>query len=733
VSAAQQASSVARERRIPSSRQTPGAWTCSILTQVRTTLAYFARPVHLIRTYDRRNLQPDLMAGLTIAILALPQAIAFALIAELPPHVGLYSAIAGSIVGGLWGSSDQLQTGPTNTTSLLVLSVLLTIAIPDTPEYLQAAGIMALMVGVFRLVMGLARLGILVNFVSGAVVVGFTAGAGILIFVNQLRTLLRLNIPSSPMLDQTIVSLIAHITETHWPSLLIGGGTIILVLFLRKVSRRLPAPLISMAVAALAVGLLGLDAGGVRVVGELPKGLPPLAQLPITDWSLMQKLLTGSLAVAAIGLVESMSIARVISGKTGQQLDSNQEFVGQGLANIVSGIFTGYACSGSFTRSIVNFNAGARTGIASVFAGLFVLFAMLALAPLAAWVPLAALSGVLILTAYGLIDRQVMARIWYSGHGDRAIMVVTLLATLVLPLQFAVLTGIALSLIYYLKRTSTPQVRPVLPDDSFRHFEYQPDKPQCTQLGIIEILGDLYFGATNHIEESIRANLERNPDQRYLLLRMHTVENCDISGINALESIVRTYRERDGDVYLVRVNQPALYLMRTTGFYEYLGADHFLDPDEAISHLFYRVIDPAICVYECPVRAFIECQDLPKQTYPHEVRFDADISPDDVPAVGAQALWSELREETPPQIIDVREPREFNRGHIPGAHPIPLPTLLERMDQVPSTHPVVIVCRGGRRSTRATALLRERGYSNVRVLRGGMIAWERERLLEAVE
>jgi SulP family sulfate permease len=451
------------------------------------------------------------------------------------------------------------------------------------------------------------------------------------------------------------------------------------------------------------------------------------------DFDLISKLLAGSLAVAAIGLVEAVSIARTIASQTGQRLDSNQEFIGQGLANIACAFLSGYTSSGSFTRSAVNHNAGAKTALSSVFGCIMLLIAMLFLAPLAAYVPLPALAGVLILTAIGLIDYKEIARIWQSGRGDRLIMIVTIVATLALPLQFAVMTGITLSLIHYLVRTSTPRVHTVLPDEQFRHFVHQPTKPSCPQLGIIEVLGDLYFGATSHIEDSIQENLQHNPDQRFLLLRFHSVEHCDISGIHTLESIVHAYRERHGDVYLTRVQKTVIELMQASGFYDYQGADHFLAPDDAIERLFYRVIDPAVCIYECPVRAFQECQNLPKYRYPSAVRLDVDFAPDRVPAVTAQALWATIHDEKPPQVIDVREPREYKGGHIPNAHSIPLPVLLNHLDQIPRDHPVVMVCQSGRRSTRATALLRDRGYDNVRVLEGGMIAWENEQLLEAIE
>jgi SulP family sulfate permease len=291
-------------------------------------------------------------------------------------------------------------------------------------------------------------------------------------------------------------------------------------------------------------------------------------------------------------------------------------------------------------------------------------------------------------------------------------MVATLLATLALPLQYAVMSGIVLSLIAYLIQTSTPRVRPVLPEEDFRHFAHQPDKPSCPQLGVIEILGDLYFGAASHVEESVQHNLAENPEQRYLLLRMHGVERCDVSGVRVLESIVRQYRERNGDVYLVRVRIPVVESMRMLGFDVYLGEDHLLDPDDAIGYLFYHVIDPAICIYECPVRAFRECQNLPKQRYPEPVRLEADVAPGSVPSVGARALWDEIQGDAPPRVIDVREPREFKRAHIPGAESIPLPVFLNHIGQIPQEEPMVVVCRGGRRSTRATAFLIGNGYKD---------------------
>jgi SulP family sulfate permease len=335
-------------------------------------------------------------------------------------------------------------------------------------------------------------------------------------------------------------------------------------------------------------------------------------------------------------------------------------------------------------------------------------------------------------TAYGLVERHEIARIWRSNHGDRTIMLITVLATLALPLEFAVLIGIGLSVTYYLFHTSKPRVRVVLPSDDFRYFTPRPDRPSCTQLGVVEILGDLYFGAVSHIEERIQENLEQNPSQRFLLLRMYPVENCDISGIHALESIVRTYRDRGGDVYFVHVQPQVRELMTSTGFRDYVGDDHFLDPDEAINFLFHKVLDPAICIYECPVRTFRYCQNLPKRPDLTVTTRDIQHALDEVPTVTPEDLWQALHSDKPPTIIDVREPREYKRAHIPQARRVPFHDIMNDPSLVPDNGALVLICQGGRRSIRVAAMLLDHGY-NVSALGGGMAAWQQKRFLTAVE
>ena len=692
---------------------------------------YLQRPLRLFRNYKKEDIRPDLIAGITVAVVRLPLAIAFAIIAELPPQMGLYTAIIGGVMGALWGFDNQIINGPTNALSLLVAASLIGIVPTGTAEFAIAAGLMAVMVGVFQLLMGLARLGILVNFVSHSVVIGFASGAGILIGINQIAPLLRLSFPSDNVL-QTIQGVVQNYANIHGPTAVVGVGAMLMVLIVQRINSRLPAPLISMILASAVVFAFKLDQAGVSVIGQLPTRLPPLADLPLLDLSLMSKLSAGALAVGAIGLVQTVAISRSLSAQTGQRLDSNQGFVGQGMANIFSGLFSGYAVAASFSITAVNFKSGAKTPVSAVFSSIFLLIAMIVLAPLAAYLPRAALSGVLILTAIGMVDRAEIGRIWHGTRGDAFIMVVTLLGTIFLAIEFAVLTGILLSFALYIVRTSVPRVHAVVPDPDFHHFSYRPNQVQCPQLGIIDIMGDLYFGAVNHIEESILEIAEQNPGQRFLVIRMTHVNHIDFSGIHMLENVVRVYREKGGDVFLVRADYRIRQVLETTGFDQYLGEDHFPSEDDVISHIFYRTLDPAICIYECPVRVFKECQNLPKRiNLPHFPHLE-DIPLTSVIEITPQKLWEQMHSDQVPLVVDVREPREYRQGHIPHAVTIPLPKLLAEDVKLPPDRQIVLVCRSGRRSRRAAYALQQIGCMNVMILQDGLIAWEASGLLEAI-
>lgn len=697
-------------------------------------MAMLTRPIAIIRDYRLSYFSSDLTAGLTVAVVMIPQALAFAQIANLPPEYGLYTAIVASLVGALWGSSIHLQTGPTNTSALLILSVLLSITSPSSPEYLIAAGMLAFLSGLFRFLMGTARLGVLVNFVSDSVIVGFTAGAEFLIIVFQVKHLLKISISENLDPLTAVAILFEKIPHSHIPTLLLGMTLLLILLLLQYLFPRIPASLLIVVIGAVLVKTLPLvETYQVATIGKLSATFPPFTPLPLLDFGLWSRLLNGSIALAAIGLVEATSIARSLSAKSGQKLDSNQEFIGQGMAGMACGFFSGYPCSGSFTRSMINYRSGAKTPLCNVFSSLSILVLLQALAPFAAAIPMAALSVIIIVNALKLTNWTEIARIWKLRKDDRLIMLVTLTATFTLPLHMAVLIGIGLSIAMYLKKTSTPRIREVVPNDSFEVFTPRENRAGCPQMAIIEILGDFYFGAAHYVEEQVMELFQRTDSRKFLLLRMQNVNQCDISGVHALEGILQHCQKRQGELFICRLRRPVFDVLASTGFVMKLGGKNLLQKDKnAIRHLFYRVLDPSICIYGCKERVFRECQNLPKNLLSHHRDWHIEVTPMEIPTLDPRQLYQEMKSAKNTLVVDVREAREYKQGHIPGSKLIPIPLLLSLSPPTDkSDPPMVLICQDQRHSNRVAAILLQRGFQDVKVLRGGFDQWVETNLLIA--
>jgi len=384
----------------------------------------------------------------------------------------------------------------------------------------------------------------------------------------------------------------------------------------------------------------------------------------------------------------------------------------------------GYSCSGSFTRSQVNFQAGARTQLSGVFAGVFVLGGVLLLGPMAAYLPRAALAGLLFLVAFNMVDGEGIRRIWRTSKPESAIMASTFLATLVFPLEFAVLSGVLTSLAVYLYESSMPAVVSVVPDGNYRHFVEKPDAPVCPQLAVMNIQGPLFFGATGHVEDTLLDNMVRNPGQSLLLLRMHGVHRADLTGIEMLEGIVRRYREAGGDVFMVQARPAVREIMAQAGFDRLLGHDHFLPQEDAIEHLFEHEIDSAVCIYECEHRVFAECQALPKHAYDARLPAYAARPIHPLRHLSVGELEELLASEREACLVDVREPEETALGHPPGVRLLPLRRLVEAARDLPKDRPIVLVCRSGRRSTRGMHMLLDLGFADVYNLKGGILSWK---------
>jgi SulP family sulfate permease len=423
-----------------------------------------------------------------------------------------------------------------------------------------------------------------------------------------------------------------------------------------------------------------------------------------------------------------VAASQTLARRSGDRLDPNQEFFGQGLANVVSGLFSGYSCSGSFTRSALGHQSGAKSHLTGVFTGLAILLAILLLSPYARIIPRAAIAGVLLAIAWGMVDRHAVRLVMRTSRKEAIIMSATFLATLILPLDFAILSGIVFSLAIFVVNSSLPRVYPVVPDPTYRHLIYDPTRPVCPQLGLINVRGPLFFGAVYHIEEELRHNYERYPGQRTLVLRMHGVDQCDMSGIEMLDSIVQTYRQMGGDVYLVRLRQPVMDVLKQSGFIEnILGRDHILEPEGAIEYLFEHDIGPHSCVYECEHRVFSECQAVIKHVYGDKVP-SAPKDPRGHHLQVSPEEFSDLMIDSGVMLVDVREPAEFRRAHLEGAQLVPLKELLISAADLPRDRQILISCRSGRRTARALFVLEDLGFDKLFGLRGGILAWRAAKL-----
>ncbi|HEY1326303.1 MAG TPA: SulP family inorganic anion transporter [Casimicrobiaceae bacterium] len=558
---------------------------------------------------DRATLRADLAAGLVSAVLVLPQGVAFATLAGMPPEYGLYGAMLPAIVGALWGSSWHLVSGPTNATSLMVFATVGAFAPPFTAAYVARVLTLNLMIGLIKLGLGLARLGALVNFISTTVVVGFTAGAGLLIIGAQLRNFFGLAIPQHPSFAPALTDFIEHVGETHPPTLLVGVVTLAAAVAGRRWLPRIPymmTGIVAGSVAAAALRFAGVT--GVATIGELPSAIPPLSS-PEFTLGAWRELAPVALALTVIGITEAISSARAVALRSGQRIDANQEFIGQGLANIAGAFTSSYPTSGSFNRTGANFEAGARTPLAAIFSAGFLVLILLFIRPLAAYVPVAAMAGVLFIVAFQLVDLAAIRRLARVSRGEALTLAVTFIATLTIRLEVAILVGVLVSLLVYLQRTTHPRVTRVQPlQDAARHFRpVDEDAPSCPQLDILRIDGSLFFGAVDHVRDELEAAHRVRPAVRHELIVMSGVNFVDASGAALLAQHAAALRDAGVTLFLCNVKPGVLEVLENAGYLDPIGLDRIFDTKDAALRTIYRALDASACA-ACAARIFTECQ-----------------------------------------------------------------------------------------------------------------------------
>lgn len=572
-----------------------------------TALFPFLRWFRLI---TKETVKADLIAGLTGAVIVLPQGVAFATIAGLPPEYGLYTAMVTPIIAALFGSSLHLVSGPTTAISIVVFSAISRHADPGSAEFLAQALTLTFLAGVYQFAFGLARLGSLVNFVSHTVVIGFTAGAAILIATSQMKHILGVHVPKGETFVHTWVDIFNGVGGINLYLVVIGLVTLFTALLIKKFLPKYPNLLIGMVVGSFLAYFLKNYTDTISLVGEIPAQLPPLSS-PVFTFETVKTLAPEAFAVALLGLIEAVSISRSVATKSNQRINASQEFIGQGMSNMVGSFFSSYAGSGSFTRSGINYEAGARTPLSAIFAAIILMFIVLLIAPLTAYLPIAAMGGVILLVAYNLIDMHHIRSIFKYSKSETAILLTTFFATLFLELEFAIYLGVLLSLLFFLKRTSTPSI-PTLSFDNPReeakrkliNIDQKPVK-QCPQLKIIRIDMSVYFGSTNHITERINRIVE-NERIYNILIVASGINFIDLSGAEALVSENNRLKKFNGGLYFVGLKSSVYEFAARSCFISKIGADHFFDSKTDAIRSIYRRLDQDICK-KCPSQIFSEC------------------------------------------------------------------------------------------------------------------------------
>jgi SulP family sulfate permease len=553
-----------------------------------------------VHEVDRSSLRADLGAALLAAVLVLPQAIAFAALAGLPLAWGICSAVVPTAVAALAGSSWHVLTGPTNALTLALLASLAPLAAVGSAEYLRLVLVVTLMMGLLQVGLALLRLGVLTHFIAPSVLLGFTSGASVLIAWHAL-----LDLHLWPQPDA--------------PALLLGVGTFAVALLLRRFWPRAPALLVALLLATAAAWAMQVWGGwSLRLTGRLPQAWPAF-EVPAWRWADVPQLAAIALALTLVALGQSVAIAKALAQRSGQELDVNREVLGQGLANTVGAFFHSFASCGSLNRSVPHLQAGARTPLAGVLAAVLLLALVAVAAPVLAWVPMAGISGLLLLVAWGLVDRPAWADLFRVDRREAAVAAGTLLATLLLPLEVAVLAGVAASLVVYLHRTAHPALRtmgfagpPAEPaQTALRPFVVlEAGAPECPQLKLLRMEGPVWFGAEAHVADALQALHDAPAPARHLLVMGKSMNFIDAAGAALWERERVRRRGMGGGLYFHRPRPEVIDTWRASGFVDRLGADHlYADKRSAIAAIVPR-LDPLICA-QCQARVFEECARQP--------------------------------------------------------------------------------------------------------------------------
>ncbi|HEX6007854.1 MAG TPA: SulP family inorganic anion transporter [Burkholderiales bacterium] len=560
----------------------------------------------------RETLRADALAGLVGAAIVLPQGVAFATLAGMPPQYGLYAAMVPAVIAALFGSSWHLVSGPTNVISIVIFASLSPVAEPGSADYIRLVLTLTFLVGVMQLAMGLARMGILVNFVSHTVIIGFTAGAACLIFTAQLGNFFGLDIARGASFPETLAHFVSNLDDVNPYVTAVGAATLLTGIAARRYLAQFPYMIVAMVVGtvlALALdALFGREATRIATVGALPAALPTLSTPDLSPTTL-KNTLPVALAVTLLALTEAVSIARALALKSGQRIDANQEFIGQGLSNIAGSFFSAYASSGSFNRSGANQEAGARTPLAAIFSVPILILILFAVGPLVAYLPLAVMGAILFLVAYGLFDLHHIRNILRTSRQETVVLLATFIAAIFADLEFAIYAGVLLSLMLYLTRTSRPMILDVKPDPAPDSYHYTADSglPDCPQLKMVRVNGSIFFGAVDHVQRELEEIDELNPRQKHVLIVASGINFIDVAGAEMLAAEARRRRRLGGGLYFYRLKDTPRALLERGGYMKDIGWENVFPVKTRAVAAIYPKLDTEIC-RNCRALIFQECR-----------------------------------------------------------------------------------------------------------------------------
>ncbi|MCB0718722.1 MAG: solute carrier family 26 protein [Bacteroidetes bacterium] len=545
-----------------------------------TGIPRFLAPLPIARQlagYDGGVFRKDLLAGVTVGVILIPQGMAYALVAGLPPIYGLYTSLVPLVVYAFLGTSRQLAVGPTALASLLTASAVAPIAGGDAAKFVALAILLAFMAGIVQIVLGLVRAGFLANFLSRPVLAGFTSAAAVIIGLGQIKHLLGISIPRSDHATEIAASVFVRLGESHLPTLAIGIGALLIMIAFRQWKKTFPAALVALVAGTAITAILHLDGQGVAIVGMVPSGLPA-PQIPRASVAEIRALLPGMFTILAIGIIETIAVAKYYASRNGYEIDADKELIALGAAKILGAVFQAYPNTGGFSRTAVNADAGARTQIATLIAATVVALALLFLTPLFFFIPKAVLGAIIILAVWSLFDFHEVAYLWKVDRKDFALMAITFFSTALLGIETGILVGIVSSLAVVLHSSSRPHTAVMgrLPGtDTWRNVDRYPDAITEPGVVVLRLDASLYFANAGYFKSTVSRVVRENPGIKVLVLDLYPVNRIDSSALHALQEQVGMLREEGVSVLFAGAKGPIRDRILRAGIVAKFGADAF--------------------------------------------------------------------------------------------------------------------------------------------------------------